>query len=61
MSWMQIPLEIAIRETSDAGAPIAASCPQDSSAVAYHQIASKLRRKLFEENEQRLAPDIIIE
>lgn len=53
---MQIPLEIAIRETSDSGAPIAASNPRSASAVAYHKIAARLKEKLFDAAATRQPP-----
>ena len=55
-SCLQIPLEIAIRETSDSGAPIAASSPQSASALAYHKIATRLKEKLFDPAAGRQAP-----
>jgi len=56
----QIPLNIAIRETSDAGAPISASDPSSSSAQAYHRIAARIKEKLFDPAQQsQQAPSIV--
>ncbi|MCB1969783.1 MAG: iron-sulfur cluster carrier protein ApbC [Geminicoccaceae bacterium] len=41
-----IPLDIAIRETSDGGTPIVVSDPQSSLAQAYLQLAMKVGEKL---------------
>jgi len=57
---VQIPLNIAIRETSDAGAPISASDPSSSSAQAYHRIAARIKEKLFDPAQQsQQAPSIV--
>lgn len=42
----QVPLEIGIRETSDAGTPIVASHPDSPVARVYCSIANRLRHKL---------------
>ncbi|EIE24625.1 P-loop containing nucleoside triphosphate hydrolase protein [Coccomyxa subellipsoidea C-169] len=42
----QVPLEIGIRETSDAGTPIVASQPDSPTAQVYCDIADRLRHKL---------------
>ena len=59
--FLQIPLEIAIRETSDSGAPIAASSPKSPSALAYHRIATRLKEKLFDPTATRITPSITTE
>ena len=46
MSLVQIPLNIEIRETSDAGAPITISAPDSPSANAYHSVAELVQQKL---------------
>lgn len=43
---MQIPLNIAIRETSDVGAPIVATQPDSSAAAAYVSVAERVWQKL---------------
>jgi ATP-binding protein involved in chromosome partitioning len=42
----EIPLEIAIRETSDAGTPIVVARPDSSHAAAYRAIAAKVWDKV---------------
>ncbi len=42
----KVPLEIGIRETSDAGTPIVASHPDSSVARVYCSIADRVRHKL---------------
>ena len=64
MQWatVQIPLNIAIRETSDAGAPIVASDPSSASAQAYQAIAHRLKQKLFDQaSGQQDMPKIVTE
>lgn len=55
-----IPLDIVIRETSDAGKPIVASEPTSPHALAYGEIAAKLWNKL-EKTPQRAAPRIVLQ
>jgi ATP-binding protein involved in chromosome partitioning len=55
----EIPLNIIIRETSDAGKPITISNTNDASSQAFLQIAEKVLNKLQEKKEQ--GPKIIIE
>ena len=45
VSW-KVPLEIGIRETSDAGTPIVASHPDSPVAQQYCSIADRVRHKL---------------
>ena len=40
--WMQIPLHIDIRSTSDEGAPIVAKDPSAPAAQAYRQAAERI-------------------
>src|SRR6186997_66325 len=42
----EVPLVMAIRETSDAGLPIVATQPDSSNAAAYRAIAAKVRDQL---------------
>lgn len=42
----KVPLEIGIRETSDAGTPIVASHPDSPMAQMYCSIAERLQHKL---------------
>lgn len=42
----KVPLEIGIRETSDAGTPIVASHPDSPMAQVYCSIADRVRHKL---------------
>jgi ATP-binding protein involved in chromosome partitioning len=43
---VQVPLEIGIRETSDAGSPIVASHPESTEAQVYASIAGRVKQKL---------------
>jgi ATP-binding protein involved in chromosome partitioning len=51
----EIPLDIAIRETSDEGRPIVAADPESEHARAYRQIATKLWATLEESAGRRAA------
>ena len=42
----EVPLEMAIRETSDTGRPVVASDPDGPHARAYRGIAAKVREQL---------------
>jgi ATP-binding protein involved in chromosome partitioning len=55
----EIPLEIAIRETSDAGRPVMASAPDGPHARAYREVAERVRAGLSVG--RRAAPKITIE
>jgi len=44
----EIPIELAIRETSDSGKPIVISQPQSSSAIIFNEIAKKVLQRLQE-------------
>jgi ATP-binding protein involved in chromosome partitioning len=58
----EVPLEMVIRETSDAGAPVVASAPQGSAAKAYRDIAAKVWKRVEEERGSvEAAPAIIFE
>jgi ATP-binding protein involved in chromosome partitioning len=54
----EIPLHIAIRETSDAGTPITATQPDSPQAKAYRKIAARLWEKL--DGTTRKAPRIVV-
>ena len=56
----EVPLDIAIRESSDAGRPIVASAPESAHANAYRAIARTIRDRL-EAPARRPAPRIVIE
>ncbi|MBM3568378.1 MAG: iron-sulfur cluster carrier protein ApbC [Alphaproteobacteria bacterium] len=59
----EIPLHIAIRETSDAGQPIVVSQPTSPHAEAYRKVAVRLREKIAAQlgETQRRAPRIVIQ
>ncbi|TXH35229.1 MAG: iron-sulfur cluster carrier protein ApbC [Rhodospirillaceae bacterium] len=56
----EIPLDIAIRETSDGGRPIVVSDPQSPHAAAYRDIAQRVWDKL-QGGTGRAAPRIVIQ
>jgi ATP-binding protein involved in chromosome partitioning len=56
----EVPLEMTIRETSDAGLPIVATQPDSPHAAAYRVIASNVRDQLGA-GAARPAPKIVIE
>jgi ATP-binding protein involved in chromosome partitioning len=56
----EIPLDIAIRETSDSGNPIVVSDPRSPHAAAYRDIAQKIWAKLSGTG-QRQGPRIVIQ
>ncbi len=59
----EIPLHIAIRETSDAGQPIVVSQPDSAEAAAYTRIAERLRGRIdaAQETARMSAPRIVIQ
>jgi len=57
----EVPLDIAIRETSDGGAPIVASQPDGHHAQAYRAIAQAVRDKIDARRGVRQGPRIVIE
>lgn len=57
----ELPLNIAIRETSDGGTPIVASQPDSEEAKAYRAIAAKVAEKLDREAGASRMPKITIE
>ena len=56
----EVPLEMAIRETSDSGRPLVATAPQGPHAQAYMRIAEQVRAALGQ-GTLRAAPRIVIE
>jgi ATP-binding protein involved in chromosome partitioning len=56
----EVPLDMAIRETSDAGLPIVATQPDSQHAASYRAIAAKVREQLAG-GALRPAPKIVIE
>ena len=57
----EIPLEMVIRETSDAGQPITVTRPDSPQALAYAAIATGLRASLSAGAGARPAPRIVFE
>jgi ATP-binding protein involved in chromosome partitioning len=55
----EVPLEMTIRETSDAGLPIVATQPDSAQAAAYRAIAARVREQLGAT--AKPAPRIVIE
>jgi ATP-binding protein involved in chromosome partitioning len=56
-----VPLDMTIRETSDAGRPVVATQPDGPHASVYRDIARKLRDMLAGPGAGRAAPKIVIE
>jgi ATP-binding protein involved in chromosome partitioning len=56
----ELPLHIAIRETSDSGRPIVVSAPESPHAVAYRAIADQVWTKLSGSGPARAAPRIVV-
>lgn len=59
----EVPLQMAIRETSDQGRPIVASAPDSPEAAVYVEIAKNLKDKILTEGHvpEMAAPNIVIE
>ena len=57
----EVPLEMVIRETSDAGRPVVATDPGGRQAAVFGGIAERLRASLDGGTGQRTAPRIVIE
>jgi len=57
----EVPLEMSIRETSDAGLPIVATHPDSPHAAAYRAIAANVRDQLGSGAAAKPAPRIVIE
>lgn len=56
----EIPLDLAIRETSDSGTPIVAAAPDGREAGAFIEIAARVAAKLESGTTQKAAPRIIV-
>ena len=57
----EVPLHMAIRETSDAGRPVVATDPDGPHAKVYREIAARVRDRLKGQGAGRVAPKIVIE
>jgi ATP-binding protein involved in chromosome partitioning len=58
----EVPLEMVIRETSDAGAPVVVSAPDGAAAKAYRDIAARVWDRVVEERSgAQGAPAIVFE
>ena len=57
----EIPLDMQIRETSDAGKPIVASFPDSPHAQAYRSVAAQLVATLESSESSRVSPKIVID
>jgi ATP-binding protein involved in chromosome partitioning len=57
----EVPLDMSIRETSDAGLPIVATRPDGLHAAAYRGIAERVRDQLDSGGGAKPAPKIVIE
>lgn len=54
----EVPLDLAIRQTSDAGTPVVASAPDGPHAAIYKELAAKVKNLL--ETQSRKAPPKIV-
>jgi ATP-binding protein involved in chromosome partitioning len=57
----EVPLDMAIRETSDSGRPVVATDPDGAHAAVYREIAKNVRDQLAGKGASRPAPKIVIE
>jgi ATP-binding protein involved in chromosome partitioning len=57
----EVPLHMAIRETSDSGRPVVATDPDGPHAKIYREIAGRVRDQLKLSGAGRAAPKIVIE
>ena len=58
----EVPLELAIRQTSDAGKPVVASAPSSPAAEAYRDIAARAWAELERDKKSaRASPRIVME
>ena len=57
----QVPLEIAVRETSDAGVPIVIAHPDSASAAVHRSIAQRIAQKLAAGAGAQAPPKIVME
>lgn len=64
MAFLQIPLQVKIRELSDAGQPLCVAEPGSAVAEAYSRIAVRLKEHLFGaegEHQGGRLPEIVME
>jgi ATP-binding protein involved in chromosome partitioning len=57
----EVPLDLSIRETSDAGRPVVATDPDSEHAAIFRAIAERVRDGLLGGGQGRPAPKIVIE
>jgi ATP-binding protein involved in chromosome partitioning len=57
----EVPLDMAIRETSDSGLPVVATRPDGPHAKVYREIAIRVREQIAGSAAARPAPKIVIE
>ena len=57
----EVPLDLAIRETSDEGRPIAVSDPDSPNAQIFRGIATRIWEKVAGDAARRPPPRIVIE
>ncbi len=57
----EVPLDLAIRETSDAGRPIVATDPDSPYAETFRVIAARIWEKVSENGARRAPPRIVVE
>ncbi|MEZ5811964.1 MAG: iron-sulfur cluster carrier protein ApbC [Rhizobiaceae bacterium] len=57
----EVPLQMAIRETSDAGTPVVASDPEGAEAKIYRDVAAKVWERVGEASAATRGPAIVFE
>ncbi|WP_375461661.1 Mrp/NBP35 family ATP-binding protein [uncultured Enterovirga sp.] len=57
----EVPLHMAIRETSDSGRPVVATDPDGPHSRAYREIAARVWERITSDTASRPAPRIVIE
>jgi ATP-binding protein involved in chromosome partitioning len=57
----EVPLDMVIRETSDAGFPVVVSHPDSAHSNVYREIAAQIWSTVNDKSQQRAAPRIVIE
>jgi ATP-binding protein involved in chromosome partitioning len=57
----EVPLDLAIRETSDSGRPITVSDPDNAYAQVFRQIAARVWEKVSSEGARPAPPRIVVE
>lgn len=55
-----VPLDLAIRETSDAGTPIVAAHPESAQAKAYQELAAKVAEKVNTLNRRKISIPVMV-